>query len=235
MSRKKEAPKKKSPLPLFIIFGVLIVAVIAGTLLISSNRSDGTRPTNAAPQPGNRVANLRPGAQPPQAKGRPDAPVVIEEFGDYQCPSCGFFNQTIKRVESQFQGRVYIIFRHLPLQSIHQNAALAARAAEAAGVQGKFWGMHDMIYENQKEWSDLPDPRPRFNDYAQRLGLNVEKFRTDTDSREVGARIMADVQRADSIGIQGTPAVFINGLPIESLKEEDLRREIEAALSRKGQ
>lgn len=234
--KKQEAETKKSPVPLFIIFGVLVAAVVAGALLIGSNRSGGTRPSNATAQPpANRAASFRPGAQPPQSKGQPDAPVTIEEFGDYQCPPCGFLHPVVTKLEAEYRGRVHFIFRHLPLQRIHPNAALAARAAEAAGLQNNFWGMHDLLYANQKEWSDLPDPRPRFNDYAQRLGLNAEKFRTDMDRPEVSARIVADVQRADSIGLTGTPSVFINGLPVESLREEDMRREIEAALSRKGQ
>lgn len=229
----KKAAAKKSPLPLFIIFGVLGVAVVAGALLINSNNSGSTLPRNIPQQSANR-ANYPPGAEPPRSKGSPNAPVVIEEFGDYQCPSCGYLHPVVNKLYAEYGDRVYFIFRHLPL-AMHDNAALAARAAEAAGLQSKFWEMHNLIYENQKEWSEQPNPRPTFDSYAQRIGIDINKFRADIDGQMVAVRIRADVQRANSFGITGTPAVFINGVGMPSLKEEDLRREIEAALRSKAQ
>jgi len=118
---------------------------------------------------------------------------------------------------------------------MHRNAALAARAAEAAGLQGRFWEMHDTLYDNQKEWSDLPDPRPKFAEYAQRAGVSdVERFKTDLEGQSVGARIVADVRRASSLGVSATPSVFVNGVQVRGLAESDLRREIETALAGAG-
>lgn len=233
MKPNKAAKKKKSSLPLIIIMAVLAAAVVGGAMLVSSNRSGGgARPQQGvAQQRADARPNVFPGADPPRSKGPESAPVTLEEFGDYQCPSCGTFNPIVERLKNQYGDNLRVVFRHLPLQSIHKNAALAARAAEAAGLQGNFWKMHDMLYEHQKEWSDLPDPRPAFGDYAQRIGLDVERFKVDLDGRAVAARIGADVRRADTLGITGTPTVFVNGMPMLSLKEEDLRREIEAAAS----
>ena len=239
MSRN-QANKKKSSLPLVIICGVLLVAVVGGALLMSSNRSGGGAPSGgpnaaqtqpaAAPRP-----NALPGAEPPRAKGPESAAVTLEEFGDYQCPSCGVFNPVVNKMKATYGDRLRVVFRHLPLQSMHKNAALAARAAEAAGLQGRFWEMHDALYENQKEWSDLPDPRPKFAEYAQRTGVSdVERFKTDLEGQSVGARIVADVRRASSLGVSGTPSVFINGVQVRGLSESDLRREIETALSGAG-
>jgi protein-disulfide isomerase len=235
MSRNKKVAKKKSPLPLIIICGVLVAAVVAGGLLMGSNRSGGgtTGQNTAQPQQQSAAAraNLPPGAEPPRAKGPATAAVTLEEFGDYQCPSCGVFNPVVKKLVGTYGDRLRVVFRHLPLQSIHRNAAMAARAAEAAGLQGRFWEMHDVIYENQKEWSDLPDPRPKFTEYAQRAGVDPERFKTDLEGNAVAVRIVADVRRASALGITGTPSVLINGVPVRELREEDLRREIESALS----
>jgi len=234
MSRN-QANKKKSSLPLVIICGVLLAAVVGGGLLINSNRPGGATPgpntaqtqTQTAPRP-----NPLPGAEPPRAKGPESAAVTLEEFGDYQCPSCGVFNPVVKKMKETYGDRLRVVFRHLPLQSIHKNAAMAARAAEAAGLQGRFWEMHDMLYDNQKEWSDLPDPRPKFAEYAQRAGVSdVERFRTDLEGQSVGARIVADVRRANSLGVNATPSVFVNGVPVRGLSESDMRREIETALA----
>jgi protein-disulfide isomerase len=239
MSRKKKVEKKKSPLPLVIIGGVLVVAVVAGGLLMGSNRTGGGAGQNASPQQQQTPvprANVPPGAEPPRAKGPETAAVQMEEFGDYQCPSCGVFNPVVKKLQGTYGERLRVVFRHLPLQSIHRNAAMAARAAEAAGLQGRFWEMHDTLYATQKEWSDLPDPRPKFTEYAQRTGLDTERFKTDLEGNAVAARIVADVRRASAIGVTGTPTVFINGLQVRGITEEDLRREIESALSgRAGQ
>jgi protein-disulfide isomerase len=236
MSRN-QANKKKSSLPLIIICGVLLLAVVGGALLMNSNRSGSgvasggpntaqTQPA-AAPRP-----NPLPGADPPRAKGPESAAVTLEEFGDYQCPSCGVFNPVVKKMKDTYGDRLRVVFRHLPLQSIHRNAAMAARAAEAAGLQGRFWEMHDTLYDNQKEWSDLPDPRPKFAEYAQRSGVpDVERFKTELESPNVSARIVADVRRATSLGITGTPSVLINGVPVRGITESELRREIETALA----
>lgn len=235
---KHQPPPRKSKLPLVIIVGVLVAAVVGGGLLVSSNRSGGGGGGNTAaggsgPRGLNTRGQVSPGADPPRAKGPEGAPVMLEEFGDYQCPSCGLFNPIIKKLSDQYGDRLRVVFRHLPLQ-MHPNAPLAARAAEVAGLQGKFWEMHDLLYEGQREWSELPNPRPKFSEYAQRIGLDVGRFNAEIDSQEVGLRILADMRRANTIGVNSTPSVFINGYQVTNLSEENLRKEIEQALAGGG-
>lgn len=228
---QKQPPPPKSKLPLVIIASVLTLAVVGGGLLLSSNRSGGGGAQGNAAQRQSAVRpQALPGAEPPRAKGPESAPAMIEEFGDYQCPSCGLFNPVVKKLKDDYGDRLRVVFRHMPLQ-MHRNASLAARAAEAAGMQGRFWEMNDALYEGQKEWSDLPNPRPKFAEYAQRLGLDVTRFNAEIDSQEIGNRILADMRRANSIGVNSTPSVFLNGYQVTNLTEENLRKEIDQAIA----
>ena len=233
----------KRYLPLIIIAGVLILAVVGGALMLNRS-SDGQANQNApaaqntGSAPAAVASNPVPGAEPPHIAGAPNAPVTLEEFGDYQCPPCGNLHPVLKRIEHDYGSRVRVIFRNLPLESIHKNAALAARAAEAAGLQGKFWQMHDTLYERQKEWSGVALPRPIFTEYARKLGLDVARFESDMNSREVGVRIGADMRRAGSLRVNSTPTVLLNGRelpPDKTLAEDKLRAEIDAALAGRSQ
>jgi protein-disulfide isomerase len=162
----------------------------------------------------------------------PTARVTVEEFSDFQCPACGALEPGLRRVMKDYEDRVRFVFRNYPLQ-MHKYAFLASRAAESAGAQGKFWEMHDMLYDNQKEWSDSMEPRVQFDSYATRLGLDVQRFKADMERQDLAERIKADVLRGNSVGVKGTPTVYLNGrelMPGKLVTEDDLRREIEAAL-----
>jgi protein-disulfide isomerase len=128
-------------------------------------------------------------------------------------------------MEGEFGSRLRIIFREFPLVPTHAHALAAARAAEAAGLQGKFWEMHDMIYENQGAWHEAFDVRPIFEGYATRIGLNLEQFKRDINNPTVEQRIFLDGKRAHALGVTGTPTVFLNGreVPFESLAAEKLQ------------
>ena len=234
MSRNpKNAPaKSKSPLP-FIIIGVVLVGVTAAVVLMSRNSAgNGTPAQNASATPAQRMP-AQPGASNPYARGTDTARVTLEEFSDFQCPACGGLEPGLRRVMQEYEGRgVRLIFRNFPLQ-MHKYAFIAARAAEAAGQQGKFWGMHDLIYDNQKEWSDSMEPRVQFESYATRLGLDVQRFKADMERQDLAERIKADLLRGNSLGVRGTPTVYLNGrelVPGQLVTEDILRREIEAAL-----
>lgn len=252
MSSKKSTKAKKpagtkSYLPFVIIGAVLAAVVVTAALMFGSDEQESNRyaSTNAnasrgasgtLPAPPPRSA--QPGAQPPHTKGGANAPVVLEEFGDYQCPPCGTIHPVLQRIEDDYGDRVQVVFRHFPLQQIHKNAFTAARAAEAAAKQGKFWQMHDLIYKNQVQWQDSPEPRPIFTDYARRLDLNVDKFKADMESDDVTSRVVADINRGNSLNVRGTPTVFLNGRELSAentLTESKLRGEIDAALAASGQ
>jgi protein-disulfide isomerase len=136
------------------------------------------------------------------------------EYGDYECPVCETYASTVQQVQQKYNAQIKFQFRNLPLTSIHPNAIGAARAAEAADLQGKFWQMHDVLYEaqNWSEWSTSNDPDPYFWTYAQQLGLNVNKFKSDFASSEVNNRVQADLAAFSKTGEQqATPTFFLNG------------------------
>lgn len=245
-----QKPKgSKSYLPFVIIAAVLLAVVVGAALLMRKNDSGNTAqsgnayssydpkaaPSAAAPR---RRAGA-PGAQPPHTKGgQQSAAVVIEEFADYQCPPCGKMHPVLQKIVDDYGDRVRVVFRNYPLQQIHKNAFTAARAAEAAALQGKFWQMNDMLFKNQELWKDLPEPRPTFQSYASRIGLDVEKFKADMDNPAVTSRVIADAERGGSLGVGGTPTMFVNGRELtgeQSVSEKLLREAIEAELAAKRQ
>jgi Protein-disulfide isomerase len=163
--------------------------------------------------------------------GSAEAPVTLEEFGDYQCPPCGRIATVIGRMEQDYRPRLRIIFRNLPF-AIHAHAHEAALAAEAAALQGRFWEMHDLLYKEQAAWSSAADARVLFESYAGMIGLDLERFRRDMDGEATKARVAADQQRATSLGVTSTPSIFINNepLPHTSLNSSGLRAAIDAAM-----
>jgi protein-disulfide isomerase len=212
--------------PLLIIAIVLIVSVIGGLIFLRSRQNtDASRnPQPASPVPSETVKKLPA-----------DTVVTLEEFGDYQCPPCGVLHPTLKKLKAQYGPNLNFIFRNYPLTEIHKNALLAAQAAEAARVQGRFWEMHDLLYENQKVWSDDVNPKPIFIKFARDLGLDTERFGRDLGNEEVKLRIEADREAATKMGVNGTPTVFINGrrLRDEATTPDGVRKGIELMMSRK--
>ena len=140
-----------------------------------------------------------------QARGPQTAAVTIVEFSDFQCPFCKRVEPTLKQVESTYKDHIRIVWKHLPLE-IHKDAAGAARAAEVAAKQGKFWEYHDLLFADQKKLG-LED----LKQHAKALGLDMARFEADLLNTEDQKRIDADVAEAKALGIQGTPGIFING------------------------
>jgi protein-disulfide isomerase len=209
--------------PLLIIAAVLLGSLaIAGYWQRSGNRQSRV---NAPPRQPQSNANVPLGAEPPHTLGSIDAPVMVEEFADFECPACASLQAVMKALKAEFGSRVVIVFRNYPVVSVHKHAMAAARAAEAAGLQGKFWEMHDLLYANQKTWHEAPDAIPMFEDYAGKIGLDLDRYRRDVDSEAVEKRITLDRQRASWIGVNGTPTVFLNGreVAMDSLTLENLR------------
>lgn len=141
--------------------------------------------------------------------------VTMIEYADFQCPACGAYYPLIKHVLASSTVPIQVVYRHFPLPQ-HPNAPLAAQASEAASMQGHFWEMYDILFENQASWQDVPDPHEIFVSYAQRLGLNTEKFRTDIDSETVKNIVAKNKQEGVDIGINQTPTFFLNGKAIDN-------------------
>jgi protein-disulfide isomerase len=221
----------KRYLSLFLMLGGLLTGTAAGVVLFRPYllRSD---PPLEPRAPLVIDASSAPGAQPPHIRGNDSATVTIEEFGDFECPPCKRLYDELKQIEPDYAHNVRFIFRQFPLTSIHKNAMEAARAAEAAGAQGRFWEMHDRLLETQEAWAQAPDARALFIDYAQSLALDTERFTQDLDSPELNGRILADQQRVKSVGVRGTPTLFINGRELqgEDRTPDGIRRAINAAL-----
>jgi protein-disulfide isomerase len=217
----------KRILPIVIILAVLGIALGAGWYLTRPGAvSTQTVPVVASASPAATPSGpVEPGADPPHTIGPPTAPVTLEEFGDFECPPCALLHPVLKTMEQEFGNRVRVIFREFPLVPTHAHALAAARAAEAAGLQGKFWEMHDLLYETQRAWKDAFDVRPIFEGYATRIGLDLERFRRDSIGEIAERRIFLDGKRAHSLGVKGTPTVFLNGreVPYETLAPERLR------------
>jgi protein-disulfide isomerase len=229
MSSKQRT--SKSYLPFIIIGGVLILAIGGGAMLFRSAK----QPAAQAPKAASSSSGLA-GAKPAHVKGADNAPVTLEEFGDFQCPPCGMFYPQLKKLEADYGGdKLRIVFREFPLPQIHKQAVIAAEAAEAAGFQNHFWEMYDKLYSDQATWSKAPDPRTFFLDYARDIGLDVQRFAQDVSSPEVDQRIMLDQQRGRSIGVVGTPTIFINGrmLPPDTT-EKQLRDMIDEGIKGGG-
>ena len=143
-------------------------------------------------------------------RGPEDAPITLVEYGDFECPHCGRAEDVLREVRARFGDDVRLVWRHLPLGGLHPHAQLAAEAAEAAGAQGAFWAMHDHLLSHQRALT--------YNDllgYADRLGLDTARFRSELDLHTQAARVERDVQSAQASGVAGTPTFFINGKRLE--------------------
>jgi len=218
-------------LPFVLIVGVLIAAVGVGWVLLRSSQQSRNQNT-PTPDPATEVQ----GAEPPHVRGNANAQVTLEEFGDFECGACGSYHPELKKIETEYGDKLKVIFRELPLVTMHQHALLAAQAAEAAGLQGKFWEMHDKLYDDQVTWTKKSDLVPVFVDYAKQIGLNPDQFMKDLNGEKVAARIFQDGKRAHSFGLKGTPAFFVNGKEAtgDQWKPEGLRQMINDALRAAG-
>jgi protein-disulfide isomerase len=172
--------------------------------------------------------------EPTHVRGPAQAPVTLEEFGDFQCPPCGMISGPLLEIEKDYGPKLRVIFRNFPFPN-HQHALEAAYAAEAAGLQGRYWEMHDLLYKEQANWSNAPDVKQLFVSYAKILGLEMDRFETDMAGPTAKARVTADQERGKSLGVNATPSIFINnqGLPPKSLNPTALRAAIEEALKEK--
>jgi protein-disulfide isomerase len=219
----------KRYLPFFIVGTVALVTIASGTMLYRAKRL----PALAIPE--NSTTSAMGGTEMVHVRGRGDAPVTLVEFGDFQCPPCATLADPINKLEREYGSRLRVVFRHLPLAN-HQHAREAALASEAAGLQGHFWEMHDLLYREQSVWSKAPDVRVLFNAYAGMLGLNIDRFRKDMESEQAKARVTSDEQQALALAVANTPAIFINDhrVPPARLNPSALRIAIDAAMNEKA-
>ncbi len=192
----------------YVWIAVAIAAVASFIWMINSNAK--TAPVTVE------SASLLAVAPDDHVKGNPDAPVTLIEYLDFECEVCGAYFPLIQQLAKDYPNDLKIVTRYFPIAG-HRNSNTAAVAVEAAGRQGKYWEMHDLLFTEQKNWGEKPTPTPAvFEAYAEQLGLNMEQFKADVASDEVKARVKRDFDAGVQLGNRGTPSFFLNGRRIEN-------------------
>jgi len=216
----------KRRLPFLIVAVVALATIGSGAMLYRAKRPQ----LQAIPE----KLSAKADAGSAHVRGNPDAPVTLEEFADFQCPPCGSFAGFGEELLKEYDSRLRIVFRNFPL-ALHEHAREAALAAEAAGLQGRFWEMHDVLYREQANWSKAPNARELFESYAGTIGLNLDQFRKDMDGEKARERVDGDHARGESLGITVTPTLYINNQPVDPKDKnpEGVRAAINAALEQK--
>jgi protein-disulfide isomerase len=213
----------------FIVVGANALIVLVGGPLLSQTM----QPPRLDSSSENRISG-RGVVKSVHVRGNGDAPVTLEEFGDFECPSCKNLATFLDQVTKEYHPSVRVIFRNFPL-AIHQHSRDAALAAEAAGLQGRFWEMHDMLFREQPVWSSSNYPSMLFDSYAETLGLDVHQFRNDLKSDKVRERLESDQARAKSLGVKVAPTLFIDKhqMGTNEATPEEVHRLIDEAVKAK--
>lgn len=217
----------------FIITALVTCAIIVGGVLWmgggSQNKPSKTvSPSVLAPEYSFKTSGFADGEYLPANQS---APVTLVEFGDYQCPACIEYHTLIKGLLSDYSGKINFVFRNYPLPQ-HPNAPLASYAAEAAGLQDKYWQMHDKIFESTSEWVNSQDAKSIFIKYAQELGLDVDKFTSDVDSDAIKNKVATDKNGGDSLRISATPTFYLNGVNMEAQSYEGFKKAVEVEIGK---
>lgn len=210
-----------------IIAGFAIIVIAAGVVLMLRS-SSGTPSAPGAPADPALLTRINSSQTGPAT-----APVTLVEFGDYECPACAAAFPILKPILDSYGLKLNFVFRHFPLP-MHNSAPLAAEAAEAAGSQGKYWQMHELLYTRQQEWAEKPNAFDVMVGYAQQLGLNVDQFRQDVQSNKFADKISGDMKDGQTLGINATPTFYVNGKQIVGVpKDGDLRSMVDAIIHKK--
>jgi protein-disulfide isomerase len=223
--RRVKAAKQNNLLYLYIAVGVVAMVAVVG-LVIFLNRNSNEVKAPTAP-----VGRTAEGFY---YKGNPDAAVKVIAFEDFQCPGCAYFSRNLAPIlERDYinTGRVQFIFHELPLTNIHPNAVAAAEAARCAGDQGKFWEMHDQLFNNQSLWAQLSSPLNTFSGYAGIIGINRTTFEACMQAGTHREAILTAAKDAATLGVQATPSFSVNGQIVDSSR---LFTAIDAALRAAG-
>lgn len=234
--------ENKSKMPLLIIGLVLVGAVVGGIIWVNTSKSTVSNANaNRTPTAGNTVkssnipADAPAGATPPNMAGSPAATVTLEEFADFQCGSCAASFPVLNEVKGMYGSRIKFIFRNFPLKiPAHDKSYDAAVAAEAAGMQNKFWEMHAQLFQNQQLWTANPNYKQMWAEYAQKIGLNVAKWQDDCAGLAAKGRVEEDMKRGNAIGVNSTPTIFLNGVsvPYPSVNVTTLKQMIDAEIAK---
>jgi protein-disulfide isomerase len=201
---------------------IAIIAVLFGGIIVFHNRNASAPSTSSAKPTNHLMGSTKTG-------------VTLVEYGDYQCPFCGQYYPLVKAVNQKYNDQIQFQFRNLPLLQVHQNALAAARAAEAASKQGKFWEMHDLLYQNQNTWSASSTASKFFEQYASQLGLNLTQFKADVASPQTNDIINADISEFKKTGQEmSTPTFLLDGKKIQPTSVDAFSKLIDAEIAAKA-
>ena len=217
----------------WIIFAAVCVAILGGLIFLQrSNQLD----VSAIDETRIIAPNDKNGNIGDHVFGTTTGKAILIEYGDFQCPACKSAHPNVKELTEKYKDQMTFIFRNLPLTTMHPNARAAASAAEAAGLQGKYWEMHNTLYEQQNNWGSASAEQRTsyFEGYAKTIGVkNSDTFKTDMDSKRVASKINFDMALAKKIDATATPTILLNGKKIESdiwSDKDKFEAEIKAAL-----
>lgn len=213
---------------LWFIIGFVVVVVV-GLLILGAMGGSST------PTPAFTATTVPPISSADWTEGNPAAKVSLIEYGDFECPACGAYFPIVQQIIAAYSSTILFSFRNFPLYTIHPDAGIAAQAAEAAGLQGKYWQMHDLLYTDQATWTNATPSSvvsQFFNGYASTLGLNVTKFDSDMNSTQVTSKIQNDVTTGNAAQVDHTPTFFVNDAQIENpLSLADFESVLNAAIA----
>lgn len=201
----------------WIIFGSVIVLVFGG-LIVYSRSTNPSVDVSSTDTNSIIAASDANGQIGEHVFGKADSKVILVEYSDFQCPSCGGAYPQLKSVTEEYKDKIAFVYRNFPLTTVHQNARVAAGAVEAAGLQGKYWQMHDLVFETQSDWSTLTGTNrtDKFTEYATKLGLNKDTFLKDIAGTAVNKKISFDQAIGKKIGVSATPTFYLNGEKLPS-------------------
>lgn len=187
-------------------FWIVFIALVIGVLSFAVYQSKKSSQTSR------KIENPLAMQADDHVRGKTDSKVYLIEYGDYECPACNAWEPEVESLLKDYGDRVAFVFRNFPLTDKHINAYAAARAAEAASLQNKFWEMHDLLYKNWESWKgDNKSAQSKFESYAEELGLDMAKFKEDYQSSTVADRINSDLASANQVGATGTPTFIVSG------------------------
>jgi len=193
---------KKETSKLLWVGGIIVVLIGGGIIAYNATQTPTTKSTVDPKLLTNTSSHST-------EKGTGAYPVTIVEFGDYECPACGYAEPIVEKILAD-DPQVKLIFRNFPLPQ-HSNAIIAAEAAEAAGAQGKFWEMHNALYANQDIWSTMEKPMDAYVEIAKKLNMDVDKFTADVNANKYESVITKDREDGVALGVNSTPTFYING------------------------
>lgn len=207
----KEERHNKNSKSIWIVAGVIVLFSTIGIIAAASSTNTASALTSSAVAPAIMASD--------HTEGNSSSSVSLIEYGDFECPACSAYDPVVQQVVAHYGNKIEFAFRNFPLTSIHPDTYEATQAAEAAGLQGQYWQMHDYLYSHQTEWTMLP-PGTQLKQYldnaAASLHLNVDQFNADMDSAQVANKIQSDLNSANAMQLDYTPSFFLNQKQIQN-------------------